>query len=184
MTPRQKKVAYDRARYLRKKAERMLNATPDPLYALTNIDRAYIAGIIDGEGSIHMTRKIPTGTFHAFVTVGMTDKFVIEWLASKYGNKAVETVRKPQGPFKRTPKTMYRVSLQGRRACLLCELLLPYLKVKKKQAEVLMEYPCDARIKPGKKVYGSTINKIRRGLRDRLRKLNGHYYSRHHPASN
>ena len=175
------KKEYDKARYLRRKAEKIANLPPDPLYSISKIDRAYIAGLIDGEGSIHMTRKVKYGTYYAFITVGMSDKGVIEWLANQFGNKATECLYMKKGSFKKTPKPIYRISLQGRRACLLCEILLPYLKVKKKQAEVLMEYPCDARISPGRKIYGSEINEIRIKLKDRLTELNGHYYEKHHP---
>ena len=81
------KIEYDKVRYLRKKAERMANVPPDPIYSISKIDRAYIAGLIDGEGSIHMTRKEKYGTFYAFVTIGMTNKDVINWLAKKLGIK-------------------------------------------------------------------------------------------------
>lgn len=76
---------------------------------------------------------------------------------------------------------MYYLRLQGRRACLLCELLHPYLKVKKNHAEILMEYPCDARIAPGKKINGSKINEVRIMLKNRLTELNENYYKRRHP---
>lgn len=174
------KPEYDKARYLRKKAERIFNSKPDPIHKICDINRAYIAGLIDGEGSIHMTQKIKYGTFYAFVTIGMTDKEVINWLAEKFGNKAVECLRPRGESFKRTPKPIYRVSLQGRRACLLCEILLPFLKVKKKHAEVLLKYPCDARIGPGRKIYGSEINEIRKTLKKELTKLNDYYYQRRH----
>lgn len=175
------KSIYDQARYLRIKAEKTLNKTKDILYSLSETEKAYIAGIIDGEGSIHMTRKTKTGTFHAFVTVGMSNKAVIDWLAKRFGNKAIESSYPSQGSFKKIPKPIYRISLQGRRACLLCELVHPYLIVKKQQAEVLLEYPCDARIAPGRKVDGSSINEIRIKLKNRLTVLNGYYYERHHP---
>ena len=175
------KKEYDRIRYLRKKAEKMMAKSPDPIRSISKIDRAYIAGIIDGEGSIHMTRKEKYGTFYVFVVVAMSDKGVIQWLADKIGNKATEILYPKKGSFKKTPKPIYRIALQGRRACLLCEVLLPFLKVKKKQAEILMEYPCDARIAPGKKINGSKINEIRIKLKDRLTELNGYYYQNHHP---
>lgn len=181
MDEKTKKAIYDRARRLRIKAEKTLNKSKDILYSLSEIDKAYISGLIDGEGSIHMTRKIKTGTFHAFVTVAMSDKNVIGWLAKKFGNKTVESSYPVRGSFKKIPKPIYRITLQGRRACLLCELIHPYLIVKRQQAEVLMEYPCDARISPGKKVNGSPINDIRIKLKDRLTELNGYFYQRHHP---
>lgn len=175
------KSKYDHARYLRKQAERIMNRSKDVLYSLSKIDKAYIAGLIDGDGSIHMTRKTKTGTFYTFVTIGMCDKDVIEWLAEKFGNKAIEVIYKPKESFNKEPRPIYYIRLQGRRACLLCELLHPHLKVKKKHAEVLMEYPCDARIGPRKKIRGSKINDIRIILKERLTELNKNYYERRHP---
>jgi len=175
------KSSYDHARYLRRKAEQILNRSKDILYSLSVIDRAYIAGIVDGEGSIHMTKKFKTGTWYAFVVIGMTNKNVINWLSQKFGNKTIEVIYRPKGSFKVTPSIIYYVRLQGRRACLLCELIYPYLIVKKQHAEILMQYPCDARIAPGKRVNGSPINEIRTVLKNKLTELNGNYYQRRHP---
>jgi hypothetical protein len=176
------KAIYDRARYLRKKAERILNSKPDPIYSIPKIERAYIAGLIDGEGSIHITRKAKNGTFYAFVTVRMSDYGVIKWLADKFENKVVDNNYPKQGSFNTKPKTIYGITLQGRRAALLCEILLPYLKVKVKQAKLLLEYPCDARMAWRKKIDGSPINEVRKILKEKMTELNGYYYKKHHPG--
>jgi hypothetical protein len=53
------KKDYDRARYLRLKAERQARLPPEQIETLTSEERAYIAGLIDGEGSIFVTAVGP-----------------------------------------------------------------------------------------------------------------------------
>jgi hypothetical protein len=96
-------------------------------------DLAYIAAIVDGEGSIlHLSpgRQSPFWV----VKVGMTDRPVIEWL-HKFGGTFNVT------PSKRGHKTIYgwNVSRQLDVQALLTAVL-PYLKVKRARArEALVE---------------------------------------------
>src|SRR5574340_772873 len=49
-----RKRAYDRARYVRRRdAARALQA-PDPITLLSDTEAAYLAGLIDGEGSLYV----------------------------------------------------------------------------------------------------------------------------------
>ena len=177
------KKAYDRVRYLRRKAERIKNQPPDPITLLSDLELAYIAGLVDGEASIHITSRGRRRTVYPHVAIGMTHKGVIEWLASKLGQRAIYTVRRKRGNFKKTPKPMYYYRVSGKRARLLCEVLIPYLKVKIEHAKVLAEYPCDARIAPGVTIEQTEINAVRERLRKKLTNLNGNYYAYRHPRT-
>ena len=53
------KKEYDRARYLRLKAEREAQKPKDAIETLMPEERAYIAGLIDGEGSIYVAAVGP-----------------------------------------------------------------------------------------------------------------------------
>ena len=97
----------------------------------------------------------------------MTDFPVIEWLAAKWG---VKISRMPRRNPNYKPQIFVRLS--GERARLLCELLLPYLKVKKQHATLIQGFPLDARIGRGVKVAGSTTNVRRFALRDEINALN------------
>lgn len=170
------KKEYNQARYQRKKAEREANKPPDPILLLTDIELAYIAGLVDGEGSIHATRKQTKGTYYPFLCVTMTSPDVIKWLASKVGNKAIYTA--PPERYKLARKATYSFRLQGKRAKLLCGRLLPYLKVKHLHTQVLLRWPCDARTGAGITIDKTGVVPIREQLAAELRKLNGYRYNK------
>lgn len=164
------KKAYDRKRYEQQKAERVAAALPDPISLMTVEERAYLAGLIDGEGSIYCGAigSSRHKTCYPCVAIGMTDEAVIEWVASRWGC-AVSYVLKR----KNNPKWLdqYFVRLSGKRAQLLCLTLLPYLRVKRRQAELVCGFPCEARIAPGKPI-AAEVNAKRFSLRDQINGLN------------
>jgi len=170
------KQDYDRACYQRKKAIRNAEKPPDPITLLTDIELAYIAGLVDGEGSIHATRKETKGTYYPFLCITMTHQGVVEWLAEKVGNKAVYVAAPERHKLARKPAYSFR--LQGRRAKLLCQGLMPYLKVKYYHANILLRWPCDVRIGPGITIDQTGIIPIRENLAAELRKLNGYRYNK------
>ena len=90
----------------------------------TGTDAAYMAGIIDGEGSImecNRTKTLPTWT----VKVGMTDRPVMEWLYSFGGSWSV----RPAAP-KRKEFYIWTVTRQVD-VQLILSAVLPYLRVKR-----------------------------------------------------
>jgi hypothetical protein len=100
-------------------------STPSP----SAISVAYLAGLIDGEGSIMMcrlggkTRKRRSPV----ISIGNTDILMISWLVENFG-----------GMFLTRPKTgnhnaMYEWRVKGKTAVSLCRQCLPYLRTKRKQ---------------------------------------------------
>ena len=160
---------YDRARYRRLKALQG-PAKPDPIEALCVVDRAYLAGLIDGEGSIYVGAFGPERKRSCYpaVAIGMTDKAIIEWVAGHFAVKVSYVCKR------KNPKWLdqYFVRLSGKRAQILCRVLLPYLKVKRRQAELVLTFPCDMRIAPGIKIEGTAVNAARFALRDQINALN------------
>lgn len=65
----------------------------------------------------------------------------------------------------------YILHVHGKRAKLLCELLLPYLRVKRQQAELIVRFPCDRRAGGGVRL-GPDIIALRQSLRDAMTVLN------------
>jgi len=168
------KKAYDRARYQQIKAQRLADRPPDPITLLTLEERAYIAGLIDGEGSIYVAAVGPNRdrTVYPIVTIAMTHDGLIKWLAEKLQAGTVKLHN--QTSLRRYPylKPQYRMQVFGKRAKLLCQVIYPYLRVKKEQARLVGEFPCDARIAPGVKIAKTDINEIRYRLRDQINSLN------------
>lgn len=171
---RQPKREYDRARYRQLKAEREAKRPPDPITTLTVEERAYLAGLIDGEGSIYVAAVGPARmkTVYPSVVIAMTHRGVIEWLCERLQSGTVKLHNSTN--LRRHPymKPQYRFQLFGKRAQRLCLILLPYLRVKTEQARLVTEFPCDARIAPGVKIERTAINTVRFQLRDRINGLN------------
>ena len=152
----------------RRKVERLKSSEqPDQLTTIAAIDLAYIAGIIDGEGTICCLSHAKGKTCYPAVSVSMSDFGVIQWLAEKWG---VKTSALPPRALHYRPQIFVRLS--GARARLLCRLLLPYLKVKHRQAELVQSFPLEARLAPGVKIIGSELNARRFRLRDEINGLN------------
>lgn len=110
----------------------------NPYEELTEGERGYIAGILDGEGTISFFRascKTMT-TMRARITIWNTDYSLIEWVHSKIGG----TIRMRKGR-KATHNDCWWLALHGIvKVKHLLKVLLPYLIVKKKQAQEIIDY--------------------------------------------
>jgi len=101
---------------------------------------SYIAGIIDGEGSISIIRQVHTAhsayySYFGRVQVGMTDKIIPAWLQAEFGGEL--HLRKPSNP---NWKERWDWTVNCQKALDFLEQVLPYLKIKKGQAELVVEF--------------------------------------------
>ena len=101
---------------------------------------SYLAGIIDGEGTIRigLSNKDSRGNvqkcFYASISVGMTDYKVIKLLSDTFGS----SVRK-ESVLNR--KLMFRWGTSGNKVVpKIIEKIIPYLIVKKEQAELVIKF--------------------------------------------
>lgn len=108
---------------------------------------SYLAGLFDGEGSFCICRQPSTKSkdgheniyLHPLVRIGMTNKDVVKMIHEtfKVGKFYNEGVRKDRPSY----KYMYRWNVGSRKECIeVIEKLLPYLKVKKRQAELVLKF--------------------------------------------
>ncbi len=125
--------------------------------------RGYTAGIVDGEGSIMITKtKGPTYrrgfVYKLEVIVVNTNEWLVQWLKLNYGGSIhVRKSRKPQ------EKDCYTWSLSSRAAKHFLEFIEPYLILKKAQAEIAM------RFQKGKPVPGHSISEEQMAVEDACR---------------
>ena len=102
---------------------------------------AYLAGIIDGEGCIFIG-NYSRGThgdkfYQTLFTVATTSEELAIWLQNNFGGlKTVYT--KNQTP-KNSRKTVHRWVASGDRLTHLCEIILPYVVIKRREVEIMME---------------------------------------------
>ena len=107
---------------------------------MVDTDIAYAAGIIDGEGCLRIKKVNPykcqkrkTPGYHAVVHVRMVETAAVDFLASLFGGTS--RGEKPHTKAGR-PLHCWTVSDLAAEKALL--ILLPFLKVKRRQAETLL----------------------------------------------
>ena len=110
--------------------------------AVTENDRAYIAGLFDGEGSITY-KKYKTKKREKYykcwvieATMEMTDKYVMEWL-HKTLNFGTLNERKKLRPGR---KRIWRWRCKHRDALVFAKLLWPYAQVKLHKLEMIIDH--------------------------------------------
>lgn len=108
----------------------------------TEVQLAYLAGIIDGEGSIYIGNfsRTPIGkilSYQTNITISNCDKILIEWLSNVFGGPMSEYT--PNQTPKNSRKKVYLWRASGERLTHLCILVLPYLVIKKRQCEIMIE---------------------------------------------
>lgn len=109
--------------------------------SLTLTEAAYVAGIIDGEGCIHLAkseRRKWDGVFQTgrmFIVVSLTYQPLITWLGNTIGGYVRQV--KQKNP---KHKTVWLWRLSGHNAASLLSTLLPYLRIKQEQALIAIEY--------------------------------------------
>lgn len=124
------------------------------------LDLAYAAGLIDGEGTIGITELKPGGkaasgrqirispSHRIYVAITMTDQVAIAWMQLTFGGHFQNLkARQPQH------KPTFRWSLGSEAAAEFCEVISPYLKVKRQQAEIAARF---YREHMGKKFQGAS----------------------------
>lgn len=110
---------------------------------------AYLAGIVDGEGhfNIHKTRagnqRCTNTRFQAEVIIVNSSYALMEWLIETFGS-SICARKKDKAHYKQT----WRWRIGANNAAELCRWLLPYLIIKKQQAELLIEFIDDRPEKP------------------------------------
>jgi hypothetical protein len=111
---------------------------------------AYFAGIVDGEGALtagsYAKAKNGNPWYTTYLIISSTDEILIDWLVDHFGSKKFTYTRK-QTP-KNSTKTVFKWQCTGERLLHLCELIYPYLIIKKRQAEIIMEM-----VKSGKQKF-------------------------------
>lgn len=147
---------------------------------LSETDKAWLAGFIDGEGYIGIVRsrkKITrqssdTLLYHPWVIVTNSDVKVLEYIQSVVSTQKRASLSRTAGQ-----KATYQVKINKfDDVMLLLEAVLPYLKLKHRQAKILIEfckYRESAKIVTGRGSRGETsFGEIEENIYLQLRELN------------
>ena len=114
---------------------------------ISDVDKAYIAGLFDGEGSIHFKRKPEkkrSGTYDCMrisMEISMTDRSVLIWVHEVLG---VGTLNKKPRKGKRVDGSnylmQYRWRCTFRDAFYVCCLLWPFAHTKLHKIQQVIEH--------------------------------------------
>ena len=120
---------------------------------------AYMAGIMDGEGCIHISRPITrhkdckSPIYQTYISVTNTDAILLDWIQERFGgiirsiptDKKSNVIRKP----------IWRWYCNIRQIHTFCEYIIPYSIVKKRQFEIMQEI---------RRTYQNQAQKGKRGI--------------------
>ena len=102
---------------------------------ITNIAKSYLAGVIDGEGYIYIAFCNSTKNYLCGVYIKNTNKKLLEVFVKYFGGNIIFHKR-----TKPNHKDSYDWVCFGEKAAKLCKYTLPYLTIKRKQADLLLEF--------------------------------------------
>lgn len=141
----------------------------------TDVQLAYAAGIIDGEGSVSLTWNAsrltkdgsrPSTAPMLYLQMANTHRGVIDWFVRTFGVGTVIVAYKPKRPNHRIA---YGWRVRNRGACAVLEMLLPYLIIKRPQAELgIRAQKLSRKLKLGEDAMTERVL-----LRDQMLALNG-----------
>jgi hypothetical protein len=101
---------------------------------LSDVEAAYIAGIIDGEGTISLSRRHKSDNRQLVVTISSTERQLLEYIQVAAGAGRI-TSKKTYSPD-HAPGLTY--AIDNRQALNLLEQISPYLKTYKAQRAALV----------------------------------------------
>ena len=132
------------------------------------LDTNYIAGMLDADGNISQS-----GNIEIQMRINNTDKAMLYSIALETGAGTMQGGKindglngQPKGT-----KPCYSLVFPRRAARVLCALVLPYLRIKKEQAEICIQY---TRCETGQKNLPREEWEKRAELLTKLSKANGH----------
>jgi len=105
-------------------------------HALAVVQAAYLAGMIDADGHIGLYRRSATQNLRVHVDVSNTDIALLEWIKQVTG---IGSVNKQHAETEKH-RASFQWNVANESAITLLEQLLPYMIVKRKRAEVAIEF--------------------------------------------
>lgn len=102
---------------------------------MSETDKAYLAGLIDGEGCLMLSQA--QTTIRPKLQLIMTDQALVEWVASIWGTTVTSFAKYRALPHH---KPQFRTTLTGERAVVAIEYIEPYMRLKRSQAHLFREW--------------------------------------------
>jgi hypothetical protein len=132
----------------------------------TEPERAYLAGLIDGEGSIFATFRESDQCTTVRVNICNTDARLIDWVAARWRGRQSVTDR-----VKYEQKPIHRWDADGSNAVEILRAALPYLVIKREQADLAFQLIATTH-NHGRRGYPPEVKEHRLGLVRQLQAMN------------
>lgn len=107
---------------------------------LQDTDLAYLAGLLDGEGSYGIFRDKTgpnTVVWRPKITISMTDEEVIDFVATTWGTTRHKVKRKQYNP---NHNEQYVTIISGKKAIAFSEAIRPYVRLKVRQIDLFSRF--------------------------------------------
>lgn len=137
-------------------------------------DLAYIAGLLDGDGCIHIAKQQQSDrarpTYRARVTLAQSDYELLDYVRKVLGE--LSYLHKVRRTLQQN-RQHYTLVYDGRHALAVIEKLLPWLRAKAPQALVLLEYgeAGQIRVHSGPQGHADELWRLRESYYQKLRRL-------------
>ena len=148
-------------------------------YKETNL--AYLAGIVDGEGCFwigKVPKKVGDGYvsehYRGLLKIDNTDKKLIEWIDIVFSGTSSARCRSTSS--RKFERDIYTWNATGDRLLDICELILPYLVIKKEHCEVMIKFRKSYQGITSGKAIPEEILQIRQECLESSRKLNSRWH--------
>ena len=150
-------------------------------------DLAYMAGIVDGEGCFYIG-LIPkkagdgyvTAHYRGLLKIDNTDYVLIDWLNIVFNGTNSAATRTTSS--KEFTRKVFSWIATGDRLLDLCEQILPYLTIKKRQCEIIIKFRKTYTTKLGSNKISKENLTERQLCFEEIRKLNSRFHL--HPMRN
>jgi len=106
---------------------------------ITEQDWAYLAGIIDGEGSIILHQNPKDRRVWGEIQISNTDEELVSWLIIKFGGRLYIASQSRKKSHSLGKKRIYLLRWNGKLSRDLIPRLLPYLIIKRDKAILLLK---------------------------------------------
>lgn len=111
---------------------------------LSETDKAWMAGFLDGDGSIYIGRQVrknrPSPAYRVYVLVSNTNREVIEFFRDAYGGRLYNVHERRKDKRGKKWADAWDWNCPQAQAHKILEDVLPYLKLKRPRAEVCLEF--------------------------------------------
>ena len=132
-------------------------------------DLAYVAGIFDGEGCVCL--RINKGRYYSLdISVANTNEWLMQWLKFAFGGNFYAMQAKTRKA--QNWKPCWRWTITGNKGSSFLKLILPYLRLKKPQAELAIKF------QEARRGAGYLLTDEERALEEAQRVIMGKYNKR------